>query len=140
MTHEQMKGGVSAEMKICGKCGESKPQWCFKPRCKNCDECNSKHRKRPNHDARARAAWAYGLRKLGLEPEDYDRMFEEQDGKCAICRKPEVSGKRLAVDHDHETNRVRGLLCRNCNVALGLLKDDVERLQNAVCYLAVAIS
>lgn len=79
----------------------------------------------------------YIEREFGIKYEDYDRMLEEQHGVCAICGKPETkpNAKYLAVDHNHETGEVRGLLCNNCNRALGLLKDDIEVLQNAINYL-----
>ena len=67
---------------------------------------------------------------------DYDRMFNEQDGKCAICATstPGTTGV-FAIDHDHKTGVVRGLLCRSCNVGIGNLGDDSERLLRAVEYL-----
>ena len=55
--------------------------------------------------------------------EDYDHMFEQQKGVCAICGKVDVTGRRLAVDHDHKTGKVRGLLCTRCNVRVGILED-----------------
>lgn len=79
----------------------------------------------------------YIEREFGIKYEDYDKMLEEQHGVCAICGKPETkpNAKYLAVDHNHETGEVRGLLCNNCNRALGLLKDNVDVLQNAINYL-----
>jgi hypothetical protein len=82
-----------------------------------------------------------GLKRLGITTEDYDRMMVEQNGVCAICRKPESakgpSGqiKLLAIDHDHVTNRVRGLLCQKCNHGIGQLKDDPLLLRAAADYL-----
>ena len=78
--------------------------------------------------------------KFGLTPLDYARMLATQGGLCAICRKPEVRMRdglpmRLAVDHDHESGRVRGLLCARCNLLLGayeLVRDDARFL----AYLA----
>lgn len=70
---------------------------------------------------------------------DYERMFAEQEGRCAICRLPQRDHKhwqRLHIDHDHVTGRVRGLLCTHCNTALGKFADDPERLQRAIEYLA----
>lgn len=69
-------------------------------------------------------------------------MLSIQGGVCAICKKPErhrsngPKVKRLAVDHDHTTGEVRGLLCNNCNRALGLFGDDVTALQAAIDYLS----
>ncbi len=80
--------------------------------------------------------------KFGLTPQDYEKLFKEQDGVCAICaqaesskRKTEDEIKNLAVDHNHLTGAVRGLLCQGCNIALGYMDDDVERLRNAINYL-----
>lgn len=80
------------------------------------------------------------LRKFGLTIEDYERMLLEQDGVCAICRRPETARNqhgpiRLSVDHCHKTNRVRGLLCGNCNNGIGRFKDDPLILQSATDYL-----
>jgi hypothetical protein len=61
-------------------------------------------------------------------------MLYKQGGKCGICGSVS-NGKRLAIDHDHETGRVRGLLCQQCNTALGLFKDQVELLKKAIDYL-----
>ncbi len=62
----------------------------------------------------------YELRvKYGITPEEYDRRFKVQKGKCAICKRRKLLKKRLDIDHDHKTGLVRGLLCRRCNGALG---------------------
>jgi hypothetical protein len=81
-------------------------------------------------------AWKL-MRVYGLTVEDYDRMYEEQGGACAICRNPKNDGPRpsLHVDHDHATGEVRGLLCNLCNVGLGSFGDDIERLGQAIAYL-----
>lgn len=80
---------------------------------------------------------------FGVDAHRYQEMLVEQAGVCAICRKPErapdkASGKTkdLAVDHDHATGAVRGLLCSNCNTALGLFNDDPQLLDAAKDYLA----
>lgn len=80
------------------------------------------------------------LKKFGITVEDYDKMLERQNGVCAICkRSPHVvlngAIKRLAVDHDHITGRVRGLLCDHCNRGMGLLRDSIETLEGAAEYL-----
>lgn len=70
-------------------------------------------------------------RKYGLTPADVDRMLEEQGGLCKICR--EAPG--VHVDHDHATERVRGLLCFNCNGALGQFRDRPDLMLRASMYL-----
>jgi hypothetical protein len=69
----------------------------------------------------------------GISVEDYAKLVKNQGDKCAICgTKPEAY---LAIDHCHETNRVRGLLCRKCNSAIGLFDDDIHKIENALMYL-----
>ena len=80
------------------------------------------------------------LKKYGITYDDYIRMYTEQDGVCAICGKPETKVQsgilyQLAVDHDHATGKVRGLLCSNCNRGIGHLQDSIEILNKAVRYL-----
>jgi hypothetical protein len=61
----------------------------------------------------------------------------KQEHKCPGCERGEKeNGKRLAVDHDHETGAVRGLLCSDCNLVLGLARDDWNVLKNLIDYLA----
>ncbi len=67
---------------------------------------------------------------------DYDRLFVEQAGKCAICKEDCSTGRKLAFDHDHSTNTGRGLLCYSCNVGLGSFKDNPLSLLAAIDYLA----
>lgn len=88
----------------------------------------------PEHN-RSRARKSKLFIKYGITEEDYERMLEEQDHLCAICREPCSSGRRLAVDHCHLTGKVRGLLCMNCNIALGKLKDSVKIAQSLIRYL-----
>jgi len=69
---------------------------------------------------------------------DYDRMYEQQDGKCAICGGTETKtpkSGRFCVDHNHSTGKVRGLLCASCNRGIGLLKDDPDIALRAHDYL-----
>lgn len=74
-------------------------------------------------------------RIYGLSDEDYSNMLIFQNNSCAIC-KTDI-GWEAAVDHCHETNKVRGLLCRNCNSGIGFLKDDINILENAIKYLSI---
>jgi hypothetical protein len=79
------------------------------------------------------------LKKLyGLSTEEYDRLLEGQGGTCAICSKPCPTGRRLAVDHAHDTGKVRGLLCANCNRGLGLFGEDMRVMTMAIQYLISA--
>ena len=78
------------------------------------------------------------LKIYGLEKKEYDEMLKKQNGKCAICGKDSVRKNRniaLSIDHDHETGKVRGLLCTKCNNALAFARDDVEILEKASKYL-----
>ena len=73
--------------------------------------------------------------KYGITLEDYREMRDQQNGCCAICNQDCKSGKRLAVDHCHDTGVVRGLLCFGCNSAIGKLGDNVAGVQRALDYL-----
>lgn len=81
--------------------------------------------------------WLSTFRQSGWRPEDYEKAFIEQHARCAICGCDLNSSRytRFAGDHDHKTGKLRGLLCTNCNTALGLMKDSILRLQSAVEYL-----
>ena len=77
------------------------------------------------------------LKAYGLTPAEYDRLLVSQDGCCAICKSADSQhwSGRFQVDHDHDTNAVRGLLCSPCNGGLGMFKDSVDRLLAAMNYL-----
>ena len=78
----------------------------------------------------------YMLNVYGVTVDDYNKMFEDQEGKCAICKKHQIElPKKLHVDHCHKTKKVRGLLCFKCNTAIGHFEDNPEILKNAVEYL-----
>lgn len=82
------------------------------------------------------------IRKFGITIEEYNLMFEAQDGKCAICKEKETTHsrggsapQRLAVDHDHTTNVIRGLLCFKCNTTLHYFENNKEAIINIENYL-----
>lgn len=74
------------------------------------------------------------LRDFGITPDEYDTLLLGQGGVCAICEGDD-GRKLLAVDHCHDTGKIRGLLCRQCNTGLGSLGDNVAGLQRALAYL-----
>ena len=71
----------------------------------------------------------------GIEAGEYAARYKQQGGKCAICQTATGASKRLAVDHDHKTNAVRGLLCSPCNRFIGRLRDSPEAFLRAYKYL-----
>lgn len=98
--------------KVCKRCGNPllgrRSKWCS-------DECSEIESRRVRL-----------LTTFAITPEEYEAILHEQAGGCAICGKPPRDGKRLAVDHDHQTGFVRGLLCFFCNKrVLGARSADV---------------
>lgn len=75
------------------------------------------------------------LARHNITIEAYEKMVEQQDNKCAVCRKSPEVGKNLDVDHDHSTGAVRGLLCNKCNTAIARLGDSVSGIQRVLDYL-----
>lgn len=72
----------------------------------------------------------------GITAEEYQAIHKAQGGKCYICQRATGAKRKLAVDHDHESGYVRGLLCRTCNYkVLGHLRDDTEAFQRAIDYI-----
>ena len=74
------------------------------------------------------------LKTYGITLEDYDVLYEKQNGVCAICGLPEIT-LRLQVDHCHATGKIRGLLCLYCNNVIGKANDDTVILKKAIKYL-----
>ena len=106
----------------------TKPDGKTRRSCITCRDRVSQERSRDNH-----------LRRLyGFSEAEYNEMYLRQNGTCAICCKvPEVTGKnsRLHVDHNHRTGKVRGLLCYGCNIAMGFIGEDPEKLMKILDYL-----
>lgn len=74
-------------------------------------------------------------RRKGITAEDWQRAWDATCGLCPGCREPLQRGRRTHIDHDHATGRFRGLLCSECNHALGKTRDDAETLRRLAEYL-----
>lgn len=130
--------------------------------CKKCDNIRREKHKQDNYEltkyhsrknaAKRRLKFPKKNRsdmllfKYGITLEQYNEMLRKQDNKCKICNKESymydnrIKGfKNLAVDHDHKTGKVRGLLCDSCNHGLGNFRDNIDTLYNAMIYLREAI-
>ncbi len=109
-----------------------------KSRCKACQSAAARKWSKDNPERRNRNRWLYEIRtRYGMTEADWEALLVSQGGGCAICGVTEPNGNhsRLSVDHCHATGRVRGILCNNCNRAIGLLKDDARQLRKAADYL-----
>ena len=74
-------------------------------------------------------------KNYGITLDEWQLIWEKQDGRCAICGKSFINPRDACTDHNHKTGEVRGLLCRICNIGLGHFNDDIELLMDAVRYL-----
>jgi len=138
---------------VCRKCKKEKTTKDFYPAellkkskcCRSClytevRACRAKNpeRYKKNREAYQRNnAFRAKLLRMNLSDSFYAETLEKQNGKCAICKaeKYDRLGRRFAIDHCHDTGKIRGLLCSQCNVALGMFKDSEEVLENAIKYL-----
>lgn len=109
---------------------------------KTCAECHSRLRKLHYDQNKDFYKNKHLMRAYGITVEQYRDLQMKQNNVCACCKKPESRYSHhsktlsdLAVDHCHKTGKIRGLLCFKCNMAIGLLKDDVGTLTEAVRYL-----
>ena len=136
---------ISMGLKRCPKCGETKPHELFyrnknytdncSSYCKVCSNIRSTEYARKNRHKIPTTKYSL-KRRYGITEEQYAEMLESQGYKCAICGADQCSsGRNFAVDHNHETGKVRGLLCSNCNTSLGRFKDNRQILLNALAYL-----
>lgn len=143
-------------MRICSRCKIEKPleeyrfssylkkdgtrsrdRWCKSCYVEKAKEYQQKHPEK----VKIWGTRKYRKKNYGLSEAQYQKMVSDQNGVCAICFKEETHRGRggdvtpLAVDHDHSTGKVRGLLCFACNTGIGKLNDDPRLLQNAIVYL-----
>lgn len=139
-------------MKVCTKCHTARPLEEYNRSAKSndgygwhCRSCSREYarKRRQEPEFRDRKRHNSLVFQYGIGLEEYQAMLEKQAGLCAICNNPETklhstskAVMPLSVDHCHETNRVRGLLCSQCNFMIGLANDDISRLQQAIEYLS----
>lgn len=145
---------LTLSSKKCSCCGEVKPtteftrhkkreKWGFHSYCKECANKKFKKYRRDNPEGYKRIKRKQNLKnQYGLTVEDIERMLKNQNYKCAICGKEiflhgsSADKNKIAhVDHNHETGKIRGLLCNDCNIGLGKFMDNTEYLLGAVSYL-----
>jgi len=129
-------------MKKCSKCKLTLNEDDFYKHNRNCKKCHLENMK--NYHSKNKDKVDLGKRKrslfkkYGVSLEQYDDMLHHQNGECAICKSKDVGrkgAKYFNVDHCHSTGKVRGLLCHNCNIILGKIKDSKEWLSVAIKYL-----
>lgn len=124
--------------KTCGMCHSTKPVQSFyknQSRCKDCQRSVLKTYKRKLIPSERLREINY-LKVHGITVADYDFLLQKQNGRCAICQSDKTGGpKHFTVDHDHKTGEIRGLLCRPCNMGLGLFNDSFGNLMAAADYL-----
>lgn len=136
--------------KRCPKCQETKPRDAFGLRPPNpqgkrysksyCHECENLIQMTKNREDPAKVSARNKVtalsRYFNMTPEEFNELDDQQNGLCAICEKAPPEGRRLHIDHDHESGLVRGLLCRGCNHGLGNFLDSPTLLTRAIAYLA----
>jgi hypothetical protein len=125
----------------CSKCKHVKPINAFNKDkhtksglaayCKKCsgEKSSTRYHENPDKHYNSRVKHDFGMDLNG-----YTKLLDSQDGGCAICSKPPMK-QRLSIDHDHNTGKIRGLLCTSCNLALGYFHDDRKLLVKAIEYL-----
>lgn len=146
-TRNQVSAASGIELRICPNCGEDRPSTLFirskQPQAGYpswCKDCRITYRQARNQPLSvAERDWRLQQR-YGLTYDEYETMAEQQNNLCMICQQPETQVKqgeliRLAVDHNHMTGKVRGLLCRRCNSALGLVRESADLLSRMIKYL-----
>ena len=136
------------DMKTCTKCGETKAKTEFylhkhtkdklASLCKHCYKLNEQRWKEENPEAYKLSCRRRNLKKkFGITIEEYMRIYDKQQGKCACCgeEKPSEGISGLVVDHSHTSGEVRELLCTQCNTALGLLKENADIVNKLLEYI-----
>lgn len=139
---ERREQAVSDGLRWCTVCEQGKSVAAFNKDASSpdglskwCRPCRKAKRAEAYQRDRERLLLMTQARTFKVKPEALLAMREQQDNRCAICRQACVTGRALAVDHDHGTGQIRALLCANCNRALGLLQDSPQIAASAHAYL-----
>jgi len=123
--------------KNCGTIGESSLFLKDRSKCRECHKKYLKDRRANNEELRLKEnedmTWRRRLREYGVTKEEFYAIFEKQGGKCAICLDP-ITDKD-SMDHSHNKNKARGILCTGCNISLGQFEDNISTLKSAIEYL-----
>lgn len=133
----------------CRRCEQAKPKTDFFFRkdgmqgvCKTCSMHSARNWRQKNRTKYRSYMADFNLKRLyGISSDEYQRLFENQNGACAICTCPERlrrkdgTPRNLHVDHDHKTGKIRGLLCHYCNTAIGAMRENEDLLLKAIAYL-----
>ena len=106
-------------------------------RCKECNRIFRRDQKRalPLEKKKADHHKWHLKTTFGITPEQYNELVALQLGGCAICKKPCSYRDNLSIDHDHESNQIRGLLCTNCNLIVGIVEKNEGLVIEAIEYL-----
>jgi len=124
-------------------CGKICPGWYRARRDKALLVKRERYRNDPEHRRDLiQRSWIHGLKKrYGVSAEQYEEALSKQNGRCAVCGaghfalSPLGYRRRLAIDHDHATGQMRGLLCHKCNMAVGYMDDNPDRADLIAAYL-----
>jgi len=121
--------------KPCIDCGEVKARSEFHKGASKCKPCACRDSREWARNNRDRAKSNQLMKKFGITLDDYTGILKFQGGRCAICRSTRSGVRKFHVDHDHQTGKIRGLLCHLCNAGLGCLRDSPKILSAAIGYL-----
>lgn len=106
--------------------------WYSKPENKEAKKARSKNWevRKPEKQLAKKLKFYYNM-----TVEQFNQMLASQNGVCKICERICPTGRRLSVDHDHKTGKIRGLLCSKCNKGLGSFEDSIHNIEKSILYL-----
>lgn len=138
----EVHGELTAEKVGSGhRCKQCRSQWEKVNRVKSPEVYAAQSKRYKDRIGRKRITSKEIARRLKLDVNEYEEMFDKQSHKCAICGCEETklarngNPKRLSLDHNHETGKIRELLCNECNLGIGHAKENIEIIYAAIAYL-----